>query len=47
VNAVEIDWCHPDRTECPRQKAVYARQGVFQAPLAGLLLNEGVVARPV
>ena len=40
--ALMLRWCHPNRTECPRKKAVYARQGVFLTLLAGLTLNEGV-----
>ncbi|HEX5270111.1 MAG TPA: phosphotransferase, partial [Gemmataceae bacterium] len=45
-SALMLRWCHPDRTDCPRKKAVYARQGVLLTLLAGLLLNEGVVAAP-
>ena len=37
-----LRWCHPNRTECSRKKAVYARQGVFLTLLAGLTLKEGV-----
>ncbi len=44
--ALMLRWCHPNRTDCPRKKAVYARQGVFLTLLAGLVLDEGVVASP-